>query len=216
MMQQRQRARYFDATGRECSPTEALRAGVLRDGFSLRTSLRDSSHGARSFWDAHRDELLVVDARRIGGSEGNKPGYRVFDDDRGRQDIADARAAYIFDLENAWRTPPRDAAFGSLDAKGKEDPLPVTGRSRCPECDGRGVVHGKYCQGCGGDGWVDDDDDEADDDMPQGELEQMTSATDRRTIDQMSRDHSVAMQRIYDARNREISEAWREGKATND
>ena len=32
----------------------------------------------RQFWDRHRDGLLVVDARRVGGTEGNKPGFQNF------------------------------------------------------------------------------------------------------------------------------------------
>ena len=197
-------------------------------------SARDS---ARSFWDAHRDSLLVVDARRIGGTEGNKPGYRVLDSDAGRAEREAAYREHEAFLRDSWRNPPPDAAFGSFDrkikkynargqeegwfeteegdsasvgdAKKKEDP-PVTGRSRCPECDGRGVVHGKTCQGCGGDGWVDDDENNEDDD-DNGE----TAASDRRTVDQIAHDHVAAMERLYAARNREISEAWREGKATN-
>lgn len=43
------------------------------------------------------------------------------------------------------------------DAKKKEEAKPITGRSRCPECEGKGVVHGKACQACGGDGWIDDE-----------------------------------------------------------
>ena len=82
-------AQYFDRrTGRELSATEALRDGVLRDGVSLRVHMnaRDS---ARAFWDAHRDSLLVTDARAIGGTEGNKPGFRVFDSDVGRADSSE-------------------------------------------------------------------------------------------------------------------------------
>ena len=100
-------AQYFDRrTGRELSATEALRDGVLRDGVSLRVHMnaRDS---ARAFWDAHRDSLLVIDARAIGGTEGNKPGFRVFDSDVGRADREAAYREHEEFLRDAWKSKPR-------------------------------------------------------------------------------------------------------------
>jgi hypothetical protein len=231
---------YFRAADhREVAAEEALdERGLLRSGFGRRVPYAMRDAAPRFAWDQHRASLLVVDARRIGGTEGNKPGYRIFDADVGRAAKEAAYAEHEAYLRDAWRTPPPDAGFGALDkkikkynargqeegyfeetekddaasvgdARKKEEP-PVTGRSKCPECDGRGVVHGKYCQGCGGDGWVDDKDDD-----DNGKRQQLDPASDRRTVDQMARDHSVAMEQVYAARNREISDAWREGKVTN-
>jgi hypothetical protein len=117
-----QRHRYFDRSGRELSRAQALENGHLRDGVSLRVhmSARDS---ARAFWDANRDSLLVTDARAIGGTEGCKPGFRVSDSPINRQEIADARAQYLHDLQNAWRNPLRlgDAAPSPDPEEDEED-----------------------------------------------------------------------------------------------
>jgi hypothetical protein len=122
-------ALYFRVSdGRECTADEALDArGVLRHGYGQRvpTHLRDSrfSDGARSFWDANRDSLLVVDSRRIGGTEGSKPGFRIFDNDLGRQAKLDAYQQYEAELTSAYRNPPRlvDAAKPPPDPEEDED-----------------------------------------------------------------------------------------------
>lgn len=115
---------YFDRTGRALSKREAFEADgkTMRDGVHCRVPAHLADHAprfsdGRSFWDAHRDSLLVVDARRIGGSEGNKPGYRVLDNNLGRQAIADAYQQYEDELTSAWRDPP-----GLVDAKPPSDP----------------------------------------------------------------------------------------------
>jgi hypothetical protein len=143
--------RYFDRNGREVAEDEAMRAGVLRDGFSLRipTTLRDStrfSDGGRAFWDANRDTLCVVDPRRVGGAEqGCRPGFRVFDNDLGRQAIADAHTAYRHDLENQWRNPPRDAAPPPDQEEDEddedEDELPQGKRVRPVTADAMSAAH---------------------------------------------------------------------------
>lgn len=204
---------YFDRSGRALSRREAFEADgkTIRDGVRCRVPHQLADHAMRDApphfaWDAHRASASLTDGRRI--VQGNSPGFRILaDDDAGRKAVADARSAYVWDLENAWRNPPPRDAVG--DAKKKADP-PVTGRSRCPECDGSGVVHGKYCQGCGGDGWVDDDNNGGN-----GKRPQLDPASDRRSINQIAHDHAVAMEQVYSARNRETSEAWREGKVTN-
>jgi hypothetical protein len=145
-------AQYFDRrTGRELSAMEALSDGVLKDGVSMRVRMtaRDGAprfSDARSYWDQHR------------------PGFRVLDNNLGRQAIADAHAAYVHDLENAYKT--------------------ATMRGSGDESDA----------------------------LPQGELEQLTTATsDRRTVDvdAIAANHRHNMQRLYDAYARELSEAWR-------
>ena len=210
---------YFEhRTGRAVSRREAFEADgrTLRDGISIRVRMSATDAAprfadGRSFWDAHRDSLVVVDPRRVGGgTQGSAPGYRVFDSDVGREERAAAYAEHEAYLRDAWRNPPpRDAGFGSPvgDAKKKEDPPEVTGRSRCPECDGRGVVHGKTCQACGGDGWVDDDENDEDDDN--GEK---TATSDRRMLDvqAVSRAHQRKMAKIYQQINGDVSQRWRE------
>lgn len=130
--------RYFDRSGRELSRAEALENGHLKDGVSCRVhmSVRDS---ARSFWDAHRDSLLAVDARRIGGTEGNRPGYRIFDSDLGRQAKLDAYQQYEAELTSAYRNPPGlDAAKPPPDPDEDEE-LPQGRRVRPVTAD-RGMV----------------------------------------------------------------------------
>jgi hypothetical protein len=197
---------YFRAADRrEVPASEALDArGVLKHGYGQRVphSMRDAAprfSDARSFWDAHRDGLLVVDARRIGGTEGNKPGYRVLDNDLGRAERAAAYAEVDAYRRDAWRN------LG--DAKKKEDPPPVTGRSRCPECDGRGVVHGKYCQGCGGDGWVDDDENNENNEDDNGET---TSDRRMRDVQAVSAAHQQNMAKLYQQIADDVSQRWRE------
>jgi hypothetical protein len=160
---------------REVSASEALDArGVLKHGYGQRVPahMRDGaprfSDGVRAFWDANRDRLLVVDARRIGGVEGNKPGFRIFDNDLGRQAKLDAYQQYEAELTSAYRTGLGDAA-----------------PPRNPK------------------------EDEDDDDMALGELEQMTTATSDRSIDQIAHEHRVAMEKFYDSYSATISTAWK-------
>ena len=104
-------AQYFDRrTGRELSAMEALSDGVLKDGVSMwvRMTARDGAprfSDARSYWDQHR------------------PGFRVLDNNLGRQAIADAHAAYVHDLENA-RTPANSARLGG---RGDGEATPTNG-----------------------------------------------------------------------------------------
>ena len=129
---------------------------------------------------------------------------------RADRPVLDARAAYICDLENAWRNPPpRDAAVRSVGRCQEEDAdPPVTGRSKCPECDGSGVVHGKTCQGCGGDGWVDDDEDDEDDDDNGEDQRPPTAACSMSQA--MSAAHQQNMARIYQQISDDVSQRWRE------
>ena len=235
------RIQYFDRSGRELSRREALAADgrTMRDGVSMRVPFRDAAHrgtvgDARSFWDANRDSLLVVDARRIGGVEGNRPGYRVFDDDRGRQAIADARAEYIFDLENSWRNPPPRDALGSIPYTSAVEGSACTingAAGRLVKVDGVLICRPikelstvssfrvgtdartdeRECPDCNRSGEIDGEDCERCDGS--GELDDDDTASDRRTVgdvDAMSAAHQARMQRdFYDTYAREISEAWR-------
>jgi hypothetical protein len=207
------RVRYFNADGVEVSEQVATRNGILRDQFSLRvpTVFRDSHfRDARELWDA--DNLRVTDARAIGGVEGCKPGFRVLDNDLGRQAIADARAAYIFDLENAWRTPPRDAAPAGSYPLTTAAVGTATGEG---ERGARGSQEGDLCM-CSG----------PDDEGPQGaaghlvrrdgdlvcRADEQYSEADSMTVDAMNAAHVRNMQRIYDQIAIDLSQQWREGK----
>jgi hypothetical protein len=69
----------------------------LRDGARRRVPLqmrdRASVPTPRPYFeDASRP--LVIDARGIGGTEGDKPGWRVLDCDYGRREKAEAYDAY--------------------------------------------------------------------------------------------------------------------------
>jgi hypothetical protein len=97
--------RYFDHHGREVAEHEAMRAGVLRDGFSLRvpTVFRDSRfRDGKQLWASGQPAVTDGDAT---GSSGNRPGWRVAASPINRQALYDARASYIHDLENSWRNP---------------------------------------------------------------------------------------------------------------
>jgi hypothetical protein len=187
----------------------------------------------RSFWDANRDSLVVVDPRRVGGTQGNAPGFRVSDCPINRQAIIDAYADYRRDIESAWRNPPRDA-FGSIPytsaveasactingAPGvlvKEDGVlvcrPVEELSTVSSfrvgTDAR--TDERECPDCNRSGEIDGEDCERCDGS--GELDDDDTASDRRTVgdvDAMSAAHQARMQRdFYDTYAREISEAWR-------
>jgi hypothetical protein len=221
---------YFDRTGRPLSKREACEADgkTLRDGISMRIPAHLADHAprfadARAFWDANN--LRVTDARAIGGVEGCKPGFRVSDSPINRQAIADAYADFEWYLNNAYRDaapagsyPFRQSSEGSpCSVDGRPGTLVKVGNSlvcrptgsdartldarTCPTCEGTGEDDdGDDCETCGGSGRVANGDN--------GE----TATSDRRTVDQIAHDHSVAMERVYAARNRETSEAWREGK----
>jgi hypothetical protein len=128
-LQIRQAAEHFSRDGKRLSRAEALdERGIIRDGVIARTrmTMRDSAHrftDARRFWDANRDTLLVTDARALGGTEGNKPGWRVADSPINQQAIADAHAAYEDDLVNAWKNP---LGFGSIEQRGSQERDPDT------------------------------------------------------------------------------------------
>jgi hypothetical protein len=105
---------FYDRQGRRIPEHEARdRNGIIRDGVVMRTRMmaRDGAPhlrftDARQFWDRHKDTLLVTDARALGGTEGNKPGFRILDSPLNRQAVNDAYRAYEDDLTNAWRNNP--------------------------------------------------------------------------------------------------------------
>jgi hypothetical protein len=188
------RHRYFDSQGNEVSAAEATRAGVLKSGYAIRvpTQFRDAAPrqrftDARQYWDHAKGTLVVTDAARLGGTAGNRPGFRVLDNDLGRgakeRALADAEAY----LTGAWR---------DADA-----------RRECPTCEGSGEVDGETCERCQGTGELDDGDDDDDIDV----------TSDRRAQDrgltadawQARRDAAVSPAR--NALIDEIANAWRGG-----
>jgi hypothetical protein len=207
----RKRAQYFDTrTGRELSEDEALIGGTIRDGVTMRTRMmaRDARQyftDARSFWDANRDAL---DVRGIGGTEGCRPGWRILDAPINRQAIADARAAYLFDLENAWRNPP--TGFGEQGMRGAKegDPCTENGFSGTLRRDADGQLH---CDITRSDQRMDSEWEEEEEDDDGNDYAEARRA-DSRSIERIAQDHRRNMQRIYDAHARELENAWRANK----
>jgi hypothetical protein len=122
---------YFDRQGNPLHEKDARDSrGILKDGVRVRVpmQMRDSANrftDGRSFWDAHRDSLQVTDIRALGGTEGNKPGFRILDSAANRQAINDAYRQYNDDLTNAWKTPP--TGVGSQGARGSPSSNPPPG-----------------------------------------------------------------------------------------
>jgi hypothetical protein len=94
---------------------------AAEDATFVPPQLRDSAPrqqfaDARQFWDANRDGLLVVDAARLGGTAGNRPGFRVLDNDLGRAQrqaaLADAERFLNDAHRRVYRAPSWSRIFG--------------------------------------------------------------------------------------------------------
>jgi hypothetical protein len=124
-------AEYFDSAGRSLTAHQARdQNGIIRDGVTVRVrmTMRDSADrftDGRSFWDAHRSSLLVTDARALGGTEGNKQGFRILDSAVNRQEVNDAYRAYEDDLTNAWKVKP--ATGSSAPVRNRDDERAISG-----------------------------------------------------------------------------------------
>ena len=223
------KAQFFDRSGRPISAAAAHdQRGIIKDGVRMRVQFRDARQhfgDARSYWDRNKDALLVTDA--IGGTEGNRPGFRVLDAPINRQAIADARAAYLNDLENAYKTPPTGAGEQGAIGQRAGDLCTINGRAGHLR-----MVNGTLqCVADGADAapdegrphkrrvWEepDEDDDDDADEVAESVSDDDCSpfgAGDRRTrtIDEMNVTHQRNMQRIYDQMAFELSNAWRGNK----
>ncbi len=113
----RHKIKYFSHDGRELSEAEALDAnGVMRSGVIARVPMtaRDAASrlpyqpsrftDARSYWDANRDSLLVVDPLRPGSELARaRPGYRTLNADLGLTDKAEALRDYETFIRDAYK-----------------------------------------------------------------------------------------------------------------
>jgi hypothetical protein len=235
---------YFRRDGQPLSREQALDPrGILRDGVIARTrmQMRDSASrftDGRSFWDANRASLLVTDARAFGGTEGNKPGFRILDSAVNAQDRANAYRDYEDDLTNAWKgnfgssrgTPPPGAYPYSAAAEGTActvngEPGRLVKQGAWLVCtpttkDARTSDEGTMtCPDCGGNGIqaghacpLCGGSGEVDLDNDD-EYEDATTATTTasRNLDQMRASHQQNMDRIYAQITNELENAWRNG-----
>jgi hypothetical protein len=131
-------AQFFDRSGRRISEAEAHdERGIIRDGVISRVPMtmadaagprlhfpRQHQHftDAREFWDHAKDSLLVVDARRVGGVEGNRPGFRLLDNDFGRAAKDSAYREHERYLNDAWKgSEPAPTGAGERGVVGPSD-----------------------------------------------------------------------------------------------
>jgi hypothetical protein len=115
----------------------------------------------------------------------------TFNDWVGRDAKRESYRDYDTALTNAWRKPSGKLADAA--APEEEDD---TDQIPCPECDGSGEIDGGVeCTRCGG----------------EGSIPAMIRATsnDKRSIDQIARDHARHMDQIYQNHARSLSEPWR-------
>jgi hypothetical protein len=206
------RNRFFNLDGREVSEHEALVGGLLQDGFLLRvpTQFRDQStvirqhfRDRRQYWDAHCDELVVTDARRVNVGS-NSPGFRLFDNDLGCTAKDIALREHERYLNDAWE--------GSAEIPTGAGEQPMRGSEEGDVCTCRG--DDEYPQGAPGHlrkvngalRCVPDDEDGADDD------ELRNAASDQRSVDQIAAEHRVRCDQILADHAAWLSNARRDGK----
>jgi hypothetical protein len=109
----RRKTRYFSRDGRELSEAEALDAnGIMRSGVIARVPLMTDG---RALFDS--GQLVVIDFDST-GSSGNRPGWRCSDSPIHRQAVNDARAAYLHDLQTAYKNP---SGFGERGMIGQRE-----------------------------------------------------------------------------------------------
>jgi hypothetical protein len=131
----------------------------------------------------------------FGQPAGHRPGFAFVNDAITREAHAEARARMYAlkdaEYENAWRGP--NATCPSCQGSGEVDD-----GSACETCRGQGVLNPTYEANA----------EEANRNTARHH-ESLPQRIDHRSVDQMVRDHRAHMARLYDARDRELSEAWR-------
>lgn len=179
------------------------RDGILKDGKSIRVSMRDRAT-----------------VKRI-AADGNRPGWRISDNGVDQEAKRTACASYNDDLVNSWRTPitgfgeqgtigqregdicTRDGRAGVLRANSdgqlfcdttrkRADAAPEGGDRVCPDCDGSGVdENGEDCIACEGEGTVPAD------------------CVDNRSVGQIAAEHRQRMTKLYDQIEIDLSTRWK-------
>ena len=82
----------------------------------------------------------------------------------------------------------------------------------CPDCGGNGIQAGHACPTCGGTGEIDFDEDE-EETAEASRADATTTRSDRAlNLDQLRASHQRNMNRLYADHERELCEAWRQGK----
>jgi hypothetical protein len=97
------------------------------------------------------------------------------------------------EYENAWRGP--NATCPSCQGTGEADD-----GSECETCRGEGVLNASYETNA----------EQAYCNTATHHESLLRHRADNRSVSQMVRDHRAHMARLYDARDRELSEAWRQ------
>ncbi len=199
------RVEYF-RDGRPIAATDALdEKGCIRDRVTARTRmmLRDSA-GLRD--GRSRGALRISDGTNSPFCL-NKPGWRVdaaggpggaLLRDQERELIADARSQYIDALTSAWQNNP-PTGVGEHASRAPQD-----GRPGRPASGVDGELY--YRDAHSSD---DGEDDRDNDDADENDSRRHTLRQDDRSIAQMMRDHQQSMDKLYAARDRELSEEWR-------
>jgi hypothetical protein len=127
----------------------------------------------------------------FGQPAGHRPGFAFVNDAAAREARARMYALKDVEYENAWRGP----------------------NATCPWCRGSGEGEaGGECETCRGEGVLNASYETNAEEAYRNTAthhESLPRRIDHRSVDQMVRDHRVHMARLYDACDRELTEAWR-------
>ena len=228
-----QKRRYDDDDDRDFDAH-----GILRDGGRWRvpTRMMDSiQRQVADAWQAEAKAQLNSTVQTVTDGSGDaspfalgRPGWRIAgggnQGDRllrgGLRQLRDeGYVARDAEVSNAWQAPPTGEGSHEFVGEREGDPCTRNGwpgvlrrngdgelyceigrrdaatpnkddKKTCPDCDGDGEIDGEECETCGGTGEVD-------------------TASDRRTVDQVAREHRQMMAKLYAQRDAELSEQWR-------
>jgi hypothetical protein len=197
----RRKTKYFSRDGRELSEAEALDAnGIMRSGVIAR---HQQFADGRALFDS--GQLVVTDFDST-GSSGNRPGWRCSDSPIHRQAMNDARAAYLHDLQTAYKNPSEFGERGMIGQR-EGDLCTIDGRAgRLRSVNGqlRCVLPDR------GTGEMPDADDDVDTASDRRTVDHRT--VDRRTVDQISAEHQQKMSVLLADHAAWLSQQWRTGK----